>query len=68
LRSVTGSISRDRSVSLRTDDGTIEFTGGLEWREPGRENFSQAGVRLRLAIRGGALDGKVVDFSYNDPF
>ena len=67
-RPVTGTLSRDRSVSLRTADGSIELAGGLAWRETGRENFSQAGVTLRLAIKGGTLDGKVFDFLYNDPF
>ena len=68
FRQVTGSLSRDRGVSLRTTDGAIDLSGSVEWREPGRENFSQAGVTLRLAITGGALHGKIVDFLYHDPF
>jgi hypothetical protein len=67
-RPVTGTLTRDRAVSLRTADGSIELTGGLEWKEPERRNFSQAGVKLRLAVKGGTLDGKAFDFSYNDPF
>ena len=68
FRPVAGMLSRDRAVFLRTADGSIEFIGGVEWRERGRENFSQAGVTLRLAVKGGTLDGKVFDFLYNDPF
>ena len=67
-RGVTGTLSRDRAVSLRTADGSIELTGGLEWKDADRENFSQAGVKLRLTVRGGTLDGRAFDFSYNDPF
>jgi hypothetical protein len=68
FRQVTGTLRGDRSVFLRTDDGSIELTGAVEWKEPGRENFSQAGVTLRLTVRGGPLNGKVFDFSYHDPF
>jgi hypothetical protein len=68
FRQLTGTLNRDRAIVLRTADGSIELTGGVEWREPGRENFSQAGIRLRLTIKGGTLDGKAIDFLYSDPF
>ncbi len=67
-RAVTGTITGDRGITLRTTDGSTELTGAVEWREAGRDIISQYSVTLRLAIKGGGLDGQVFDFLWNDPF
>jgi hypothetical protein len=65
---VTGTITRDRAITLRTADGTIELTGGLAWKQPPREYMTPYDVAIRLTIKGGDLDGQVFDFSWHDPF
>lgn len=67
-RTITGTISGDRGVTMRTTDGSIELNGGLVWNQPVGEYMSQYGVTLRLTIKGGDLDGQVFDFFWNDPF
>jgi hypothetical protein len=53
---ITGQMTGDRDLVLRSNDGRIEMVGTLEWEE-GRPRFSQVSVALRVTIRGGPADG-----------
>jgi hypothetical protein len=61
---VTGMLTDERTIRLRTENGAIEFTGVHGWRE---EDDNQRLV-LRLSMRGGMADGALLDFDYVDPY
>jgi hypothetical protein len=65
---IVGSLSGERNLTLRSNDGAIEMSGSLTWSDPADINFSQARVRIRLSVRGGPADGATVLMSYADPF
>ena len=56
---ISGHMSGDRDLVLRSNDGGIEMLGALEW-EDGHVRFSQVRVAVRLTIRGGHADGVTV--------
>jgi hypothetical protein len=62
---VAGVLTDDRTIRLKTVDGAIEFIGTVELRPspPG-----QPDPILRLSIRGGALNGTVIEFEFADPY
>ncbi len=62
---VAGVLTDDRAIRLKTVDGAIEFIGTVELRPspPG-----QPDPILRLSMRGGGLDGSVIEFEFADPY
>jgi hypothetical protein len=62
---LAGVLTDDRAMRLKTVDGAIEFIGTVEMRPspPG-----QPDPILRLAIRGGPLNGSVIEFEFADPY
>ena len=67
---VTGMISDERTVRLRTENGAIEFVGVHGWRphDPAKPDSNRRDLVLRLAIRGGMANGATLDFDYADPY
>lgn len=66
---LSGHLTGERDVVLRTDDGTMEMSGGLGWIEPPTQTpKSHLGIRLRLAIRGGPFDRTTVLASVHEPY
>ena len=64
-----GHLTGDRDVVLRTDDGTMEMSGGLGWIEPPTQTpTNHLGIRLRLAISGGPFDRTTVLASIHEPY
>lgn len=64
---VSGTLNDDRAIHLRTEDGSIEFRGAVDWK-PDNTNLSQARVLLRLSVRGGTAGGTVLDFAFAEPY
>lgn len=64
--SLTGVLTDDRAIRLKTVDGTIELSGTVDLRL--RPDLSWPDVILRLSIRGGALNGSVTEFEFVDPY
>ena len=64
----TGSLTGERTFSLRTDDGQVEFQGAVEWKADPRTFLSSFGVVLRVVGTRGALQGTTLDFSFADPY
>jgi hypothetical protein len=62
---VTGVLTDDRAIRLKSVDGAIEFIGTVELRPspPGSPD-----PILRLSMKGGPLNGSVVEFEYADPY
>jgi hypothetical protein len=62
-RRLTGTLTDQRTVSIRTEDGTVELGGTVEWRtdrDPLRQD--QFNVTLRLTIQGGLGSGNTYEF------
>lgn len=64
---VTGVLADDRAIRLKTVDGVIEFIGAVELR-PSLPPAAWHDPILRLSIRGGALNGSVIEFEFADPY
>lgn len=66
---VTGVLTDDRAIRLKTVDGAIEFIGTVELR-PREEAYPGAwpDVILRLSMKGGPLNGLVTEFEFADPY
>jgi hypothetical protein len=62
---LTGTLTDDRAIRLKSLDGAIEFIGTVELRPspPGWDD-----PILRLSIKGGWLNGSVVEFEFADPY
>jgi hypothetical protein len=56
-RTFTGTLSGERDIHLRLDDGTIEMQGSIA--------LSGSGAVLRLNVRGGIADGRVLEFRFD---
>ncbi len=65
---ISGRLTGDRDVVLRTFDGAIEMSGSLQWKDEADINFSEARVRLRMTLRGGPADGATALMLYADPY
>jgi hypothetical protein len=63
---LTGSLSDQRTVHLRSEDGSIEFHGSVEWRQDLPFSFDQSKAMLRLTMRGGKADGETLEFRWAD--
>jgi hypothetical protein len=63
---LSGGLSGQRAVHLRTDNGHVELVGSMEWLAVDPVNMSQPRVVLRLRIRGGFSDGRTLDFRWAD--
>ena len=64
---VAGVLTDDRAIRLKTVDGVIEFIGAVELR-PSLPPAAWHDPILRLSIRGGALNGSVIEFEFADPY
>jgi len=64
---VAGVLTDDRTIRLKTVDGAMEFNGTVELRPPWHPSGEPYPI-LRLSIRGGALNGSVVEFEFADPY
>jgi hypothetical protein len=64
---VAGVLTDDRTIRLKTVDGAMEFNGTVELR-PSWHPTSWPDPILRLSIRGGALNGSVIEFEFADPY
>lgn len=62
---LAGALIDDRAIRLKTVDGAIEFIGTVELR-PRPDAWPD--VILRLSIRGGWLNGSVLEYEYADPY
>lgn len=60
-KAFTGSVSLDRHLTLRTDDGSVTLDGTLEW--PSATCVSASCVSMRLAATGGLAGGSQRDFT-----
>jgi hypothetical protein len=59
-RAFTGTLSGERDIHLRLDDGTIEMQGTVSMSSSGLSAV------LKLSVRGGLADGRVLEFSFDD--
>jgi hypothetical protein len=63
-RTLLGSVTGDRRLSLHTEDGRLTVDGSLEWAADSSQGcLTQSCVRLRSTVHGGMFDGRVADFS-----
>lgn len=67
---VTGVFTGERGLRLVADDGTMEWSGGVEWRADTDHHWglSASGVVLRLRVVRGSTEGAEFDFHYADPY
>jgi hypothetical protein len=64
----SGSLSGDRTLTVRLDDGTITFTGDVLLNDQYSETSYFESRYLRLAVRGGSADGQTLLFNQYNPF
>lgn len=64
----TGSLSGDRTLTLRLDDGTITFVGDVLVRDSFTDTSYTENRNLLLVMRGGSVDGNALRFTYSEPF
>jgi hypothetical protein len=60
--SLTGTLSGDRALTIKLDDGTITFTGEVRFGVRTVPPNDVTDDRLVLAIRGGSADGQTLIF------
>jgi hypothetical protein len=65
---LSGTLSDERTVHLRSADGAFEFTGSLEWRDGVPSLLGQGRVVLRLKLGGSRGTGKTIDFEWVDAY
>jgi hypothetical protein len=61
---VTGTLTDERTIRMRTENRAIEFTGVHDWVD---DDYDRRLV-LRLSMRGGMAHGALLDFDYVDPY
>jgi len=65
----SGTLTGDRSITVKLDDGTITFTGDVLLRDTFGETGGYTYNRnLLLTMRGGSADGQTLRFTFYDPF
>lgn len=66
--SFTGTLSGDRSLTIRLDDGTITFAGEVRFNANYTDTSWSKEQRLVLVMTGGSANGQTLTFNYYDPY
>ena len=62
-RRVTGTLTEDGGIRVRTENGAIEISGAVAWGTGDLENQ----IVLRLSVKDEMANGSVLEFYYDYP-